>query len=133
MSVVPPAVPHLRLALLILIAVSAGCAVPEPEQNRYQVESVASSVAAGPVTELQNQALTALNEDSYQQAINYLQRAIKIQPRNAWSWHYLAQIYWRSGDSDRCLAMIERSHSYGDGDDDLEDANDQLKVQCQQG
>ena len=61
-----------------------------------------------------------------------LQRAIKIQPRNAWSWHYLAQTYWRDAQYDRCLAMIERSNSYGGYDDALTTANDRLKFRCLQ-
>ena len=133
MSVVRHARLFWRLALMILVIISAGCAVPEPTSNRYQVDAGASTVEARPVTELQNQALAAINEDQYQQAISYLQRAIKIQPRNAWSWHFLAQTYWHSGQSDRCLAMIDRSQSYVDDDDDLDSANDRLRMKCQQG
>jgi hypothetical protein len=62
-----------------------------------------------------------------------LQRAIKIEPRNPHSWHYLAETYWRSGDNLRCLEMVERSRSYSSSADDLEHANQQLREKCQQG
>ena len=142
MSVINPAVSFRPLAIVVLIAICASCQTPEPvPDNRYQrtIENTSSVNTASltstsqAVIQLQNQALAAINEDQYQQAINYLQRAIKIQPRNAWSWHFLAQTYWHSGQSDRCLAMIDRSQSYVDDDDELDSANERLRMKCQQG
>ena len=90
------------------------------------------SATSQAVIQLQNQALAAINEDQYQLAIDYLQRAIKIEPRNAWSWYYLADIYWRSGQYQRCQAMSERSMDYAASDDDqLARANAELLEQCQ--
>ena len=124
-----------RLAIILLLLFSNACQVPEPAvDNRYQ-RAPESTVSAGqatssPVIQLQNQALAAINEDQYQLAIDYLQRAIKIQPRDPWSWHYLADIYWRKGQYDRCLAMIDRSSGYAVNDAQLVDANAALRVQC---
>jgi predicted Zn-dependent protease len=124
-----------RLAIVLLLLFSSACQVPEPPaDNRYQraPETTASSQApSSPVVQLQNQALAAINEDQYQLAIDYLQRAIKIQPRDPWSWHYLADIYWRKGQYDRCLAMIDRSSGYAVNDAALADANADLRAQCQ--
>lgn len=122
-----------RLAILFILSLAAACSIPEKAPNRYQDDIEVSQLEARPVTELQNQALTALNQEQYQLAVDYLQRAIKIQPRNAWSWHYLAQTYWRDEQYDRCLAMIERSNSYGSFDEALTTANDRLKPKCLQG
>ena len=83
------------------------------------------------MVQLQNQALAAINEDQYQLAIDYLQRAIKIQPRDPWSWHYLADIYWRKGQYDRCLSMLDRSSGYAVDDAALADANADLRAKCQ--
>jgi len=124
-----------RLAIVLLLLFSSACQVPEPAvDNRYQraPESTASSQApSSPVVQLQNQALAAINENQYQLAIDTLQRAIKIQPRDPWSWHYLADIYWRKGQYDRCLAMIDRSSGYAASDATLADANAALRAQCQ--
>jgi predicted Zn-dependent protease len=124
-----------RLAIVLLLLFSSACQVPEPPaDNRYQraPETTASSQEpSSPVVQLQNQALAAINEDQYQLAIDYLQRAIKIQPRDPWSWHYLADIYWRKGQYDRCLAMIDRSSGYAVNDAALGDANADLRAQCQ--
>ncbi len=123
-----------RLAIVLLLLFSSACQVPEPAvDNRYQraPESTASSQApSSPVVQLQNQALAAINENQYQLAIDTLQRAIKIQPRDPWSWHYLADIYWRKGQYDRCLAMIDRSSGYAANDVALADANAELRAQC---
>ena len=138
MSVINSAIPLRPLAILVLIAVCTACQAPEPvSDNRYQrtLENTASvdpaQSSSQPVIQLQNQALAAINEDQYQLAIDYLQRAIKIQPRNAWSWYYLADIYWRTGEYQRCQAMIERSKSYAGDDDQLAQANAELLGQCQ--
>jgi len=122
-----------RLSILAILAAATACSIPQKPSNRYQDDIEVSQLEARPVTELQNQALAALNEEQYQLAVDYLQRAIKIQPRNAWSWHYLAKTYWRDAQYDRCLAMIERSNTYGSFDDALLSANDRLKPKCLQG
>jgi outer membrane protein assembly factor BamD (BamD/ComL family) len=131
MSVTAPLRLFYRLTTLSLLSIVGACTISEIPSNRYQDDIEVSMVEARPVTELQNQALAALGEEQFQLAIDYLQRAIKIQPRNAWSWHYLAQTYWRDAQYDRCLAMIERSNSYGVFDDALVSANDRLKPKCQ--
>ena len=124
-----------RLAIVLLLLFGSACQVPEPPvDNRYQratVNTASSQAPSRPVVQLQNQALAAINEDQYQLAIDYLQRAIKIQPRDPWSWYYLADIYWRKGQYDRCLAMIDRSSGYAVGDTALADANADLRAQCQ--
>jgi Tfp pilus assembly protein PilF len=132
MSITPSLASLCRLATLAMISITTACSVPEPSANRYQSTVEVSQLEARPVAELHNQALAAVDAEQYQQAISYLQRAIKIQPRNAWSWHYLARVYWREGQPDRCLEMIERSSSYAN-DEVVDGANDNLRIQCQQG
>jgi len=100
--------------------------VPE----RYQTASIASERSIGPVAELQRKAISAINQNHYPQAVEYLQRAIKIEPRNAFSWHYLAQTYWHDRQYDRCLDMVKRSISYSPKLDDLNRANTALLSQC---
>lgn len=123
---------HSRLAMLILVSIIAACSTSQPPANHYQSDTGVTQPEAEPVSALQNQALAALDDAQYQQAIDYLQRAIKIQPRNAWSWHYLAQTYWYQDQPDRCLEMVARSSSYAE-DAAVSSANDGLRAQCQQG
>jgi len=132
MSISLPLPSLCRLTTLAIVSIIAACSIQEPPANRYQDDAEVSQIEAQPVAELQNQALAALEAAHYQQAIDYLQRAIKIQPRNAWSWHYLARTYWQKGQPGRCLEMIERSSSYA-SDDVVNGANDKLRAHCQQG
>jgi Tfp pilus assembly protein PilF len=133
MSIALPQPSRYRLATLIMVSIITACSIQEPPANRYQSDVEVSQPETQPVAELHNQALAALDDEQYQQAIDYLQRAIRIQPRNAWSWHYLAQTYWLEGQLERCLEMLERSGSYASTDQVVSDANDQLRAQCQQG
>ena len=142
MPVTNPVTSLRRLAIVLLLVSGSACQIQvseETEDNRYQRALETPSTAAvtegqptlGPVIQLQNQALAAINENQYQLAIDYLQRAIKIQPRDPWSWHYLADIYWRQGQYDRCLAMIDRSSGYAVNDTRLASDNAALRAQCQ--
>ena len=132
MQVVIPARSLCRLALLVILSIGVGCSVPDaPLENPYQSEVDSGEPGSEPIRLLHNQALAAINESQYQQASDYLQRAIKIEPRNAWSWHYLADVHWRRGELERCLAMIQRSQSYAVDDEQLASANQLLMAQCQ--
>jgi len=122
-----------RTAMAFILLLAGACSVQPVSTNQYQGDIGDAGVEARPVAELHDQALTALDDNQFQLAIDYLQRAIKIQPRNAWSWHYLAQSYRQNQQFDQCLAMLDRSFSYSSYDDVLELANDRLRAQCQQG
>ena len=124
----------IRIKCLVIFALVLAACATEPRYNRYQLPAGQSQPGQqGAVAELQRNARQALERQAYQQAIDLLQRAIKIEPRNPHSWHYLAETYWRSGDKPRCLEMVERSRSYSSSVDDLEHANQQLREKCQQG
>ncbi|MCP4233010.1 MAG: tetratricopeptide repeat protein, partial [Aestuariibacter sp.] len=83
------------------------------------------------VAELHQDAINALAQNNARQAIEFAQRAIKIEPRNALSWHYLAQAYLQDRNYAKCLAMIERSYSYSTATDKLDQANRVLQHKCQ--
>ena len=63
-------------------------------------------------------------------AIEALQRAIRIEPRNPYSWHYLARTYLGIGDLVRCQAMAQRSNGFSAVDDRLIEANKRLLNLC---
>ena len=122
---------RLEPGLLILLILIASCSGPEIVPERYQTASIGPERVVGPVAELHRKAISAIHQDRYAQAVEYLQRAIKIEPRNAYSWHYLALTYWHSNQYGRCVNMIYRSISYSSGQDDLERANAALLPQCE--
>ena len=71
-----------------------------------------------------------MNQKNYSAAIHYLQRAIKVEPRNPLNWHYLAQNYWHLQDYANCRAMIKRAMSYSQFDEDIQKSNRILLEQC---
>lgn len=79
---------------------------------------------------LQLKALQLMNQLEFERSIQYLQRAIKVEPRNPLNWHYLAQNYWHLKQFADCRAMIQRSVSYSQFDKDLNRANEALMIQC---
>ena len=116
--------------IFLMVIVIASCTGPGITPDRYQTASISSERTIGPVAELHRKAISAINQSRYPQAIEYLQRAINIEPRNAFSWHYLAQTYWHSKQYGRCLDMAKRSISYSSKLDDLDRANTTLISQC---
>lgn len=120
-----------RLIILVTLVLVLGACTTEPRFNRYQVPTGQTQPGQSAVEELQGKARQALEQQAYQQAIDYLQRAIKIEPRNPWSWHYLADINWRQGELERCRSMLQRSQSYAVNDPQLDDANAMMRAQCQ--
>ena len=128
--------PLIRTACLfgLTLSFAALCACTvEPQFNRYQLPADPVFSGQGAVAELQKSAFRALDNQAYHEAIDYLQRAIKIAPRDPLSWHYLALTYWRSGEMERCVEMTERSFSYSEVDDNLDYANQRLREKCRRG
>lgn len=122
---------HLKILLWICLCLLLASCVMSPQHNRYQNKPASAVTTTGAVAGLHRRALDALAQNNTRLAIDFLQRAIKIEPRNALSWHYLAQSYQQSRNFPKCLAMIERSLSYSFAGDDLDQANRALQEQCQ--
>ena len=93
-------------------------------------EAEPSKEAARILNGLQLKAIQLMNQQQFDEAISYLQRAIKVEPRNALNWHYLAQNYWHKKEYKNCRSMIHRSISYSQFDEDLSRANNTLLMQC---
>jgi len=124
-----------RLAVIALLLICGACQAPAPVlDNPYQRTpdntAAPTPTLSQPVRQLHHQALAAINEDQYALASDYLQRAIKIEPRNGWSWHYLADVHWRQGQLESCRSMLQRADAYAQGDTRLAAANAELREQC---
>jgi Tfp pilus assembly protein PilF len=135
MQVIRYATHFSRLAVLALLLIGSACQLPQPvPDNRYQRipdhDASTAATISQPVRQLHHQALAAINEDQYALASDYLQRAIRIEPRNGWSWYYLADIHWRQGQLERCRSMLQRANAYAQGDARLVAASADLQAQC---
>lgn len=119
------------LIFICLLALLAGCTTPKPviETDEYhQPEN--NTTQHKSLNSLQMQALKLMNQQKYDEAIEYLQRAVKVEPRNALNWHYLAQNYWHKQEYGLCRDMIQRAIAYSQLDPDLQRANHILLKQC---
>jgi len=119
-----------KFRLIVLSLLASACSVSSVNTDRYQGEISTDQAGHSPVVELQRLANDALDQQQYDLSISFLQRAIKIEPRNPYSWHYLAQNYWYKKSYLQCQDMVQRSYSYSTVTDDLDSANDALKNQC---
>jgi len=116
---------------VLLAFVFAACTVPKKVVTTDQYhEPQKSEQATRILNGLQLKALELMNQQRFQDAIQYLQRAIKVEPREAINWHYLAQNYWHLKDYKNCRSMIQRAISYSQFDEDLNRANQILLDQC---
>ena len=129
--------PTLRLALITVccaIAV-AGCAnnpvVPEVEDagsqspiEREITETPAAEEEQAPRTSAATQALIASAEASsqtsdYATAINYLERAIRLEPRNPRLWINIGQAYLNNAELANASQHLRKAIALASGDEDL--------------
>ena len=113
-----------------LAALLAGCVqapAPEPYSEPTRESSPTRQSA---VDLLQLEADIALKRQDFPLAIETLQRAIRIEPRNPYSWHYLGLTYLEMGDLLRCRMMAERADGFSAVDDQLRAANQRLLNRC---
>ena len=118
------------LIILLISMLLASCTTPKPLQTEEYHEKSTSENNPVVLNGLQKQALKLMNENKFESSITFLQRAIKVEPRNPLNWHYLAQNYWQLKDFPKCRAMVQRAQSYMQYQPDLIQANDTLLQQC---
>ena len=92
----------MKLGLTALILFMGACAVQPVIENRYRQERNQPATTDKVISELHAQTADALLSNRPGEALELLQRAIRIDPRNALSWHYLAQSYRLSGNPQIC-------------------------------
>ena len=118
------------LVFLVTVMLISGCVKAPPSQPYSEPTRASSPARESAVELLQREASEALRMENYALAIETLQRAIRIEPRNAYSWHYLGLTYLQMGDYARCQAMARRSNGFAADDDRLMNANQQLLQSC---
>ncbi len=120
------------ILILIFSSLLFACSIPAPqiETDQYH-EKTKQTETPKPLNGLQRKALQLMNQQQFEQSILYLQRAIKVEPRNPLNWHYLAQNYWHLKDFPSCRSMVQRAISYSQFNPDLNTANNILLKQCE--
>ena len=140
----PPSLLLLLLALLVL----PSCAVQQPAHHKIPapiespkapvVESPETSVPiqpspsvqSGPARSLYAKANEALESGHPDQAEMLIERALRIEPRNAQYWHLLAQSKYAQGDFGQTVQFCRKSESLAGNNNKLRQANKNLLQQA---
>ena len=95
------------VAFLVLSAllVFTGCASP-PKEKTSETEAVAPVVTA-----LVTDAQASRQHKEYDQAAVQLERALRIEPRNAELWYELARVYFEQGSFDQAIQFATKSNT----------------------
>lgn len=122
---------YCSLPIAVLLLSLAGCAgVPTQPPEAQSVEEVIVEQVPQPVVS-DNPAIIALLDRSRLDAVAgqrgaagaSLERALRIEPRNAWLWHELAQLRLAQGQYAQAIAMARKSTSFAGGDRRLQAMN----------
>lgn len=138
-----------RYLLVSITMVAAGCsniplqtsrpAQPQPVQTQPAqpptqppVQPVQPAQPAQPAqrsavsVQLLAQADTLQQSGDLSGAIAQIERAVRIEPRNAYAWHRLATLQLTAGDLNRAEQFARRSNQYAAGDRELIEANQKV-------
>lgn len=139
-----------RYLLVSITMVAAGCsniplqtsrpAQPQPVQTQpaqppVQPAQPPTQPPVQPVQPAQRSAVSVqllAQADTLQQsgdlsgAIAQIERAVRIEPRNAYAWHRLATLQLTAGDLNRAEQFARRSNQYAAGDRELIEANQKV-------
>ena len=132
--------PQTRLLLLLVLLVLSSCAVQQPahrgrpapiEGPKASVPIQPSpSVQSGPARSLYAKANEAMASGHPAQAEMLLERALRIEPRNALYWHLLAQSKYAQGDFGQAVQFCNKSESLAGNNNQLRQDNRNLLQQA---
>lgn len=119
-----------RLTTWVVVAALAGCAgvvelpAPKPAPVPETETGPEAGVSAAPaVVALADEASGHRAAGRFDQAAAALERALRIEPRNARLWHELAAVRLAGGDAQQAIQLATRSNSFAGDDPALEAAN----------
>ncbi|HSS64178.1 MAG TPA: tetratricopeptide repeat protein [Gammaproteobacteria bacterium] len=118
----PMEVPSTGEAVTIPLGYSAS--PPAVSESAPPPAAAGGDAAANPaVVALLNDANLAMQNGRDDRAAASLERALSIEPRNAWLWHRLASTRLKQGELDQAAALAAKSNSFASRDRKLQAAN----------
>jgi tetratricopeptide (TPR) repeat protein len=103
---------------LLLVLASASCSSPVRQDARPVSERAAVVAWASDAAALRQQR-------QFDGAAALLERALRIEPRNAHLWHQLARVHFDQGDFDQAIQFARKSMALS-GEPDLRSSNRRL-------
>ena len=89
-----------------------GDALPLPEDRDIQAQPLPGAPAESPVVRrLMASASTAMDNGDTTSAVNSLERALRIEPRNAVLWNRLAKVRFRQENWQQAIQLASRSNT----------------------
>ncbi len=110
------------LTLLLLIIAVTGC-------SNVAMKPVSHSSAS---QQLLAQAEAAQQSGDLSGAISHVERAVRIEPRNAYAWHTLATLQLAAGNMNKAEQFARRSNQYAAGNQALIEANQSMMEKIRQ-
>jgi len=107
-----------RILLVVVVALAAGCAAVAPEQPAPQQPPENAAVAS-----LMQSAHADADAGRLASAEASLERALRIDPRNPRLWQQLAGVRLQQGDYAQAESLAARSNSWAGADDVLRAEN----------
>ena len=118
---------QLFMLLLLSLLISA-CAQKQTDvviEDRSE-EYAGTQDAARPVVSLLAKAKQHENMAQWERAAALLERALRIEPRNAYLWHRLANTRLQQGQYDMAESLAQKSNSLAKDDEALRQRNAEL-------
>ena len=110
----------MRFVFLLIVLVIAACAGPQTGGETPEPK------AGRAVTSLLAKADTRAQAGEWEQAAALLERALRIEPRNAWLWHHLATVRFQQRRYAQAVSLANKSSSLAPGDAALQEKNRRL-------
>lgn len=114
-------VPFLLMISLLLTA----CAGHSPEESKVKISSEQSAGRA--TSSLLAKADIQEQSQQWERAAALLERALRIEPRNAYLWHRLARIRMLQGQHNLAINLVQKSEALAGDDEDLKEQNTRLR------
>lgn len=98
----------------------------EPGVPKVTPTSPKADMLSGPAAPLHKKAQALLANKEYRLAELAIERALRVEPKNSYYWHTLAEIAFSQNQHGRAVQLCLKSKSLASGDARLIQLNDQL-------
>jgi Tfp pilus assembly protein PilF len=115
------------VSIMIGILLSGCAGQSQPDESRVKISSQQDAGRA--VTSLLAKAYTQVQQKQWERAAAYLERALRIEPRNGYLWHRLARVRMQQGQIELAKNLVQKSNALAGMDEDLKLNNAQLLEQ----
>lgn len=119
-----------KLIILVLCLLLSACA--GTSQDKTLNSQISSDQDSGRATSsLLAKVDIQESSEQWERAAALLERALRIEPRNAYLWHRLAQIRLQQGQYRLAESLIQKSNALAKNDEELQKKNSRLLRQAQ--